>query len=256
MQYYFTASCCCLRVQAGRKIQMRMTKRNRILTIIFAFIVLLELLGRLLDYIILEYFVLPLIMIWIAVYFLLNARKSSFRTGVLIAFFFSWVGGIFLIFSDGYNKELFFYGGALGFFLAQVAYIFVFSLSAENSIKGLLLRNPLLTIPLAGYSVLIYLFLLPVLEGAVVYIVLLNVVSFVGMSLAALNRRDRVNYNSFKLVFIGSLLFLLSESLIAINMFHTSIPYAGFLIMLTFITAQYLIMHGLILEREQPGNKN
>ena len=53
---------------------------------------------------------------------------------------------------------------------------------------------------------------------------------------------------SFKLVFIGSLLFLLSDSMLAFNKFHSEIPLAGFLIMLTYIAAQYLIMRGLILE--------
>jgi uncharacterized membrane protein YhhN len=232
-----------------------MTKRNRILTIIFAVIVVVELLGRILDNIMLEYPVKPLIMLWIAVYFLLNARKRSFTAGVLIAFFFSWVGDMFLMFAGGSSNELFFYAGVGGFFLAQVAYIFIFLLSRENDIKGLLLRNPLWIIPLAGYGVLIYLFLYPRLEGPMVLIVLVYAISLVGMALAALNRRDRVNVSSFRLVFAGSLVFLVSDSLLAVNKFHTQLPYAGFLIMLTYITAQYLIMRGLILERERPAKR-
>jgi uncharacterized membrane protein YhhN len=230
-----------------------MTNRNRILTIIFAVIAIVALLGSLLDNILLQYPAKPLLMVWIAVYFLLNAKKRSFRAGVLIAFFFSWVGDMFLMFSGGTDNEMFFYADMAGYFGAQVAYIFVFLLSTENDIKGLLLRNPLWIIPLAGYGVLISLFLYPRLEGAMVTIILVYTISLTCMSLAALNRRDRVNFNSFRLVFAGSLFFLVSGSLFAISKYHTPLPYTGFLNMLTYIIAQYLMMRGLILERERPG---
>ena len=68
-----------------------------ILHLIFAVIVIVELLGRLLDNIQMEYFVKPLIMIWIALYFMLFTKKSAFTVPVLIAFFFSWVGDNFLM---------------------------------------------------------------------------------------------------------------------------------------------------------------
>ena len=58
--------------------------------LLFSIIVIVELLGRLLDNIRMEYFVKPLIMIWIAVFFLLFARKGTFTIPVLLAFFFSW----------------------------------------------------------------------------------------------------------------------------------------------------------------------
>jgi len=66
----------------------------------------------------------------------------------------------------------------------------------------------------------------------------------------ALNRKDRVNSRSYLLVFIGSVIFVLSDSMIALDKFYRDIPLAGFLIMLTYISAQYLIMRGLLLERE------
>ncbi len=231
-----------------------MSKRNLILTVLFAIIVIVELLGRLLNNVSLEYPVKPLIMIWISIYFTLNSRKRSLLTGVLIAFFFSWIGDMLLMFSGGYNNEMLFYAGVGGFFLAQIAYILVFIRNKENGIKGFLLRNPFWIIPLLGYGVAIYLFLFPGLEGLMIPIILIYALSLIGMSLAALNRRDRVGRKSFQLVFTGSLFFVVSDSMIAINKFHSEIPYAGFLIMLTYIVAQYLIMSGLILEKEKAVN--
>ena len=100
-------------------------KTPLLMHLLFSVIVIVELLGRLLDKIQMEYFVKPLIMIWIAVYFLLHAKKSSFTIPVLLAFFFSWLGDNFLMLSG--SNELFFYAGVGGFFCAQVAYIFTFS---------------------------------------------------------------------------------------------------------------------------------
>ena len=232
-----------------------MNRRNIILALIFALIVIAALIGSLLDNGLLESLARPLVMIWITIYFLLNARKRSLRAGVLIAFFFSWVGDLFMMLTGECDNELFFYVGVGAFFLAQVIYIFVFLFSTENDIKGLLLRNPLWIIPLAGYGVLFYMFLHYKLDGPNEYIVMVYTASLVGMSLAALNRRDRVNFSSFRLVFAGTLVFLVSESLMAINKFHTDFQYAGLLNMVTFFSAQYLIMRGLILERERPANR-
>jgi uncharacterized membrane protein YhhN len=74
-------------------------------------------------------------------------------------------------------------------------------------------------------------------------------VALIGMSVAALNRKGRVGHSGYALVFAGSVLFVASDSMIAINKFHTAIPLSGFWIMLTYITAQYLIMRGLILQQ-------
>jgi uncharacterized membrane protein YhhN len=65
----------------------------------------------------------------------------------------------------------------------------------------------------------------------------------------ALNRNGRVNFNSYFLVFVGSVLFVLSDSLLALNKFYMEISMAGFWIMILYISAQYLIMRGLVLER-------
>lgn len=235
-----------------------MKNRNLILHLIFAIIVIVELLGRLIDNINLEYGAKPLIMVWIAIYFLLHAEKKSFRTPVLLAFFFSWVGDMLLMFSGGYNNEMFFYAGVGGFFFAQIMYITVFLKYAEQKAKGFLLRSPLWIIPLLAYLAGIYIFLYPGLEGMMKAIILIYAISLIGMSLAALNRKGRVGKQTFILVFIGSILFVISDSLIAVNKFYfeagmtdAEFPHPGFWIMLTYIAAQYLIMRGLILEKSK-----
>lgn len=226
-----------------------MQKRTSILLhLLFAVIVVVELTGRFVDLIQLEYMVKPLIMIWIAVYFLLFKQKKKFTVPVLIAFFFSWVGDNFLMFSV--KNELFFFAGVGGFFVAQLIYIYTFATFSEVTVKGPIRKNPLLMLPFLVYVAGIYILLFPGLEGLMKPIILVYALSLIGMSLMALNRKGRVGQASFRLVFIGSLLFLISDSMLALNKFYLEFTLAGFWIMFTYIAAQYLIMRGLILEKE------
>jgi len=214
--------------------------------LLFGLIVIIELLGRLLDIIRMEYFAKPLVMIWIAVYFLLYARKAAFTVSVLLAFFFSWLGDNFLMFSD--RNEMFFYAGVGAFFCAQLAYIITFIRYGEKGGKGFLQKNPWITVFFLAYGAGILFLLFPGLDGMMKPVIAIYAISLIMMSMMALNRSGRVGALSFRLVFLGSLFFLISDSMIALNKFHSALPQAGFLIMITYITAQYMIMRGLILE--------
>lgn len=221
--------------------------RSLILHLIFLLIVVIELTGRFTDNIRLEYPVKPLIMIWMSVYFLIFSTKKSFTVPVLLAFFFSWLGDNFLMVS--HKDELFFFAGVGGFFMAQLSYIYIYSRYSEEKRPGYLRKKPLLIIPFLLYVGGIYYVLLPGLEGMMKPVILVYALSLMGMSMMALNRRGRVNPRSFRFVFFGSLLFLLSDSMIAINKFTAEFALAGFWIMITYISAQYLIMRGLVLEK-------
>ena len=217
------------------------------LHLVFAIIVIVELSGRFLDNINLEYMVKPLIMIWMAVYFMIFKKKKTLAVPVLLAFFFSWLGDNFLMFSG--KNELFFFAGVGGFFCAQITYIYTFSRYSEKGGKGYLRKNPLLALVFLAYLAGILYLLFPGLEGMMKPIIIVYALSLIGMSMMALNRRGRVGHRSYLLVFTGSILFLLSDSMIALDKFYSEFWLAGFWIMITYMAAQYLIMRGLILEK-------
>lgn len=218
-----------------------------ILHLLFAVIVIVELTGRFTDNINLEYFVKPLIMIWMAVYFLIFRKKKEFTLAVLVAFFFSWIGDNFLMFMG--KDEIYFFAGVGGFFIAQLSYIYIFSKYSEHGGRGYLQRNLIIGFLFIAYVAGIYYLLYPGLEGLMKPIILIYALSLIGMSMMALNRHTRVNHASYLLVFIGSVLFVISDSMIALNKFYVEFSLAGFWIMITYIAAQYLIMRGLILEK-------
>jgi uncharacterized membrane protein YhhN len=226
-----------------------MNKRTPlVLHLLLLVLAVLELAGRISGNIHLEYPVKPLIMIWMAAFFLLYRQKPVMTFPVLLAFFFSWVGDIFLMFSG--KNELFFFAGVGGFFLAQISYIYTFAKFREQEGRGYLERNLMIGFLFLGYVGGIFYLLYPGLEGLMKPILLVYALSLIGMSMMALNRQGRVNRASFVMVFIGSLLFVVSDSMIALDKFYREIPMAGFWIMLTYMAAQYLIMRGLILERQ------
>jgi uncharacterized membrane protein YhhN len=226
-----------------------MQKRTSwLLHLLFLVIVGIELAGRITGNIHIEYPVKPLIMLWMAVYYLTFRQKQEMTNPVLLAFFFSWVGDIFLMFS--HRGEYFFFAGVGGFFLAQLTYIFIFTKYSEHAARGYLERNMIIGFLFLGYAAGIIYLLYPGLEGLMRPVIMIYALSLIGMSMMALNRKGRVNQTSFLLVFLGSVLFVLSDSMIALDRFYREMPMSGFWIMLTYIAAQYLIMRGLVLEKQ------
>ena len=234
----------CLNIQISNPMEKRI---SFLLHLLFVIIVAIELTGRIVGDIRMEYPVKPLIMIWMAIYFLRFRKKMEFTAPVIIAFFFSWVGDIFLMFSG--RGEIFFFAGVGGFFLAQISYIYTFAKFSENGGRGYLARNPVIGLLFLGYVAGIFYLLYPVLEGLMKPILLIYALSLIGMSMMALNRQGRVNRNSYLLVFVGSLFFVISDSMIALDKFYHEIPMTGLWIMITYIAAQYMIMRGLLLEQ-------
>jgi len=220
-----------------------MKSRNLILHLIFLVIAVVQLYGSWIESRTLEYIAKPLILLWIAVFFLLNTRPTARRWLVVLAFFFSWIGDLLLMFA--WKNDLFFFAGVGSFFCSQVTYILVFLTYRLAPGRGLIQLKPVWVIPFILYFGLLYSILLPDLEGMMIPVVSIYAVTLIGMSIAAVNRHGRVKNREFVLVMSGALMFLVSDSLLAINKFVTEIPRGGFLVILTYIAAQYLIMRGL-----------
>ncbi len=225
-----------------------MKKAQRIILLLFILVVIVELVSRWLDNHQMEYFVKPLIMPLIALYFLLYAKKKSFKTIVLLAFIFSFVGDMLLMLA--HQNEILFYAGVGGFFLAQVFYIITFLKYYEQKEKGFIRQQPAWLVLFLGYLVGILIVLFPGLDGFMRPVILIYGISLIGMSVSAFNRKNRVSKPVFNRVFIGSIFFVLSDTMIALNKFYSEFAKASFWIILTYVIAQTLILSGLLEERE------
>ena len=218
---------------------------------LFLIIVVGDLAGELTRIKWMDYLFKPLIIPWIAGFFLLRVKviDASAKKMLLRALFFSWIGDICLMFP--HINELFFKVGLVAFLVAQLFYIFLFRETIHRSDKRTFLKKqPFWLIAYFAYGMFFYIILFENLDHILKVAVPVYIIALLGMSAMALNRFGNGNPVSFLYVFTGSLLFVVSDSLIAINKFLVSVPLEGLFVMTTYISAQYLIMRGILKQYE------
>lgn len=164
---------------------------------------------------------------------------------VLFALAFSLLGDIFLL-DD--KQELNFMFGLGSFLVAHVLYGISFIKSKKQNFEiQLVYHAPIYMLLLITAAVLIFLRLRKDM-GEFEFPVILYIFSILFMSVMALNRYRKVEFNSFWFVMLGALLFMFSDTLIAFNKFDRPFDLAGVSIMSTYILAQGLIVYGSVFE--------
>lgn len=78
---------------------------------------------------------------------------------------------------------------------------------------------------------------IPVIIYTVIILIMLS---------GAINRMEKVNKSSFYLVLTGAILFVISDSAIAVNKFSFAFAYSSIIIMSTYAAAQLLIVLGYV----------
>lgn len=224
--------------------------RKILFHILFIVIVAAVLVGEFLQNFQIDHIFKPLLLVWIGVYFLVHAKGMD-KTVVKLAcfgFLFSWIGDLFMMFS---GEFIYFILGIASFLTAQIFYAFLFLRTINLSgKKPFLKKKPFWLIPYIAFGLIIYILLFSQLDTALRIAIFVYLVAILIMASMALNRYRNGHPISFSLVLAGSLFFVVSDSLIAINRFMVSIPYEGLLIMSTYIAAQYLIMMGILKQYE------
>ncbi len=220
-------------------------KNSNIIKYIFIGVAALEILGHVLAMPEINQFTKPLLMPVLLVFFkraLKVPLNTSFMLAVL-ALLFSWMGDVLLMFQ--YDDPKFFMFGLGAFAVAQIVYITTF-LKARN-VEDLNPKktNLAYTIPFLLFTVVFLYYLWPTLGEMKVPVMVYSFL-LTGMAIAAIFRMERTNLKSFNQLFFGAVLFLMSDSLIAINKFLSPMEYASLFIMITYILAQWNIINGLL----------
>jgi uncharacterized membrane protein YhhN len=222
--------------------------------ILFSFILLGDLIARAMqpDWQIAEYIFKPLLMISLGIYFIqsviLMAHPESIGRGViqnqllLAAIVFSLLGDIFLMF-DGY-----FIAGLGSFLIAHLFYIYAFGREAVRFFSKKELFLPSILVLIYGYFLLMH--ILPNVDLALKVPITVYSLTILMMLLTVLHRLGNVSTASFWWVSVGAMLFVLSDSMIALNKFVAPFPMAGVLIMATYGMGQYLIIEGFLKKHE------
>jgi len=184
----------------------------------------------------------PLLMPVLAICFVseLKGYQSDFKKWILLALLFSWGGDVLLMFQE--KQSIFFLLGLSSFLLAHIFYIVFFhKVRLQEAIKG----NPWLLIIVVIYYVALITWLSPYLGDMKLPVRIYGIViSF--MLMLAMHMFFLRNKAAGKWMLAGALLFVVSDSVLAINKFYQTFEMAGAIIMLTYGLAQLYIVQGAI----------
>ncbi len=209
---------------------MKTNKLTKLFTILFFMVSFLDILGVVLQHDLLQNIFKPMIILsLISLYFVSVTTKNYWY---VLALAFSFLGDVLLL-----DKNDLFLIGIAAFLLTQLLYIKI--------IWKLIKRSTVSQKLIAVIPFLIYLFILLFIlhdnlnEFLIPVVVYGSAISVFGI-VALLNYVVDKSENNRVLLF-GAILFIASDSMIALNKFYQEKPFYGIAIMTTYVLAQYLI---------------
>lgn len=178
--------------------------------------------------------------LFLAVYF---SNEFPSKKILLGALFFSWVGDVILLFAD--IAEIYFILGLVAFLISHIIYIILFNKQNKPDTPK---NKRVFYIGLV--AIIIYLasmltVLLPKL-GDLQVPVIVYALTISTMLLYAFNGYLIWKKPANTFIFIGAIIFVLSDSILAMDKFYEPIYKNSFFIMLTYLMAQYLIVIGIL----------
>ncbi len=156
--------------------------------------------------------------------------------------FFSWLGDMFLLFET--RHPLFFILGLVCFLATHIFYIIYFLKIPSNAVS-LLQKQPLLPLAVIAYGIALVGLLFPHLGDLKIPVIIYATV-ICTMLICSMHLFFKATAPANWYFLTGAMLFVISDSLLAINKFYQPFSFAGLLIMLTYCAAQYFIVNGFI----------
>ncbi len=183
----------------------------------------------------------PLLMpVLMLLFYVASKRKNGKLFNlILAALFLSWCGDLLL------QAKNLFIPGLLSFLLAHVFYIIYFKNVVKNR-EGFFQMKPLLIIPVLLYVVLLLAILYPFLNELKIPVIFYSM-TIGAMLLMAINTRQQLNKTASFFFITGALLFVISDSVLAVNLFVVKHLVLSLCVMATYAIAQYLIVKGALI---------
>lgn len=222
-----------------------LTKTDRSFALLFLFVLLLDLICSgshgLSQF---RHITKPAIVTSLIIYFFVNRRGlgSSTRNFTLLALVLSLLGDILLMLDD--ENPIFFIAGLGSFLLAHIMYTMVFLKKRKVHTRIWIF---LLVLFIYGLGLF---YMIQTGMGHMLIPVIFYIIAIFTMATAAYARRGRVIKASFHLVLFGAILFLLSDSMIAIDKFYQPFAFSNISIMLSYGLAQLFIVLGILKQNE------
>ena len=215
-------------------------EKSKIALFVFLTVSFLDIVGILFNIPVLIQIFKPLILLSLITLYALSVSKINKM--YVLALICSFLGDVFLMFEG----ELYFIIGLISFLLAHLLFInIVIKEIKKNTIKNIIIAAfPFVIV----FSLLI--FTLKNSLGEMLFPVIiygLAIATFGTVSL--INFREKKSMKSIFMLF-GAIIFMLSDSVLAINKFYVQVHVFEIIVMITYILAQYFIYRAMI------SNKN
>lgn len=215
------------------------------LTLLFFIVSILDIIGVAINNTMLQVVFKPMIIIsLIALYYFTVAKKNKWY---LLALAFSFLGDVFLM-----DKNNLFMFGIASFLVTQLLYIFIIVKQMEKPSN---FKKYLYTFLFANYVVYLITLLKPNL-GELLYPVIIYGITIAIFGLVATLNYVTKRTKSALILMFGAVLFIASDSMIALNKFHESQSFYPVAIMVTYVLAQYLIYRFFISNTNRVDVKN
>lgn len=217
-----------------------LTKTEKLFSLLFFIIVIVDLIcgsmEQLLDF---RYITKPAIVVSLIIFFWRenNSLIKSIQTLTLLALMFSLIGDLLLLFVNRSPK--YFMLGLIAFLIAHVMYLLVFLKHRNRSKTPWVFLGALLVYAFGLFCIL------GDGLGEMLIPILMYMIIILTMTTCAFLRVGRVPKISYQWVLLGAILFLISDSLLALHTFYRAIPFANVFIMLSYVLAQYFIVMGI-----------
>ncbi|MHA1285125.1 MAG: lysoplasmalogenase [Promethearchaeota archaeon] len=182
----------------------------------------------------------PLLMPLLILFYVLETPLLSINWFIVVGLAFGTLGDIFLMLD-----EKWFLHGMIAFLINQISYIIAFFVMNTN-----ILAFPSWGFTLFLPAVILLYFILPrILDktGDLKIPVIIYLIALVMMHFSATLTLSVLSGLSVVLIYLGSLLYVFSDSFVALDRFEKQVPQASLIAMATYILCQFYITLGIFL---------
>jgi len=217
-----------------------MNNRTKVLipTILFFIAAIADIWGIITNNEILKNSAKPMLLTLLAILYLVSVKKPLFW--YVLGMFFCFVGDVLLIFEDAN----FFMFGLGAFLVAHLIYVKVILRFISNTFT---LKTLTSILPFVLFFGILMVLIATNLGGMIVPVVAYGIAISAFGTVALLNYRKEQSTENLWLL-IGAILFIFSDSLIAVDKFYQPNEIYGVSIMITYILAQFLICKAMIVK--------
>ncbi len=209
------------------------------LLILFFTMSLVHVIGIIMQESILVYITKPCIIPLLLLIYLV--KTASINYWYIIGLILCFIGDVLLLFTG----ELFFILGLVSFLLAHIFYTkTVYNFLDKIQLKTLIMS----TVPYIIIYVLLLMILYPYLGDLLYPVIVYGIVISTLGTLCLYYYVHSKNIDAFFWC-IGALIFIISDSILAVNKFYSSSIYLATLVMITYILAQYFICKAMLVKK-------